>query len=151
MNLVDLKLLPDDERPESVRNYRIRLALVACTAWMGVYFFVMPALVGFPYTLPVLGGVAYADSQDAKIQAAIAPLKQDISKINEKVDNLSAESRETRAVLLDNALVSAQKSWCEAYKKGVRATAIAERIRELKRKYKAVTGEDADVPPCNEI
>jgi hypothetical protein len=130
MKFADLQLLPDDDSPKAVRAWRIRLAIVACSSSFLIFFLVLPAMFS---ELPRLGSLAWAQDVDSKI----APLQQSVNDIKE--------------LMLENAILSAQKNWCDAYAKGESATAWSERIRELNRQYFKIVGRAFAVPDCRAV
>ena len=69
MNLAELasSLVPSDDKPETLRSWRIRMALVACSGWLAQVFIVFPALF---LGLPMIGRVAWSDELAAAKQTA---------------------------------------------------------------------------------
>jgi hypothetical protein len=133
MKFSDFKLLPDNESASELRNWRIRQAIIACSSWAVVAFFVLPALLGFPYEIPKLGSVAWAMETEAKIK----PLERSLSELQE--------------LLLSQSIMSAHKNWCDAYKRQEQATAWAERVRELRSDYYRHVGRAFELPNCRAL
>jgi hypothetical protein len=148
MKLEALHLLPDDDSPGSVRMYRIRVGLIACSAWIVLAFFVIPAMIT---GVPKLGQLAWAGEVDKKIEDAMLPLREDNEATNQNLKALTEQTKINQSFLIEGQLHAAQRAWCESDKKGQRAPIAAQRIDELKKQYKKLTGEHPYIPTCQQV
>lgn len=144
-------LLPDDESPKSLRNYRLRLAGVACYSALIITFFVLPALLGIPYSVPKLGTVAWGADVDTKIADKVGSIEQQLANLNQNLTTLSRQNIETQSGLLERDIMESQKNWCDAYGRRERATAWAARIRDKMSEYARLTGKQFELPGCDRV
>ena len=145
MSITDLatlpdKLLPGDENdPRSVKHYRLRTALVACSSFLSIVFIVLPALfVG----LPKLGQVAWAGEVDDKIAKAIEPVLTEQRAQGEvlkeiRIDQLATKLRELHALR------------CQADSYG--RARVDREIDPAQRKYFELTGYRYPLPACTDL
>jgi hypothetical protein len=127
MKLPDLQILPDDEKPESVRKWRIRQATVGCGSFALVVFYILPAMVGLPYPLPEKfgGRVAWASDQKG---------------LQDKVNGIEVQ-------LLTQSILNAHKEKCESEKAGRYTPYWQEQLASLRNKYWQLTGQTFELPP----
>jgi hypothetical protein len=134
-------LLPDDDRPPTVRRYRLRVAVVACVAFLGMWLVTWPAIFSFPFQLP--GFVSPAWSH------AIEEEKTAREKLDTDVKALADLVTATQVMLLEDQLLRAHENWCEA---PGRATGWAMRVDDLKKRYRQVTKDPVPaLPDCNRM
>lgn len=134
------KLLPDDENdPRSVKRYRLRVTLVACTTFLLVVFGVLPAMtVG----LPRIGSIAWAAEVDDKIAKAIEPVLTEQRAQGEvlkeiRIDQLATKLRELHAVR------------CAA--DGTGRARLDWEIEAAQRKYVNLAGYRYPLPACKDL
>jgi hypothetical protein len=144
-------LLPDDESPKSLRNYRLRLAGVACYSALIVTFFILPALLGIPYSVPKLGTVAWGADVSYEVESKVGSIQEELKAMNDNMTDLMRQNNETRATLIDRDIMESQKNWCEANERHERATAWAARIRDLMGQYARLTGKQFELPTCDRV
>jgi hypothetical protein len=121
MNVFDY-LVPQDDKPETMRLWRIRIALVACGTFFIVTGFVLPAMIT---GLPKLGSVAWASD--------IQGLKNDVNDI--------------KIQLLSQSILAANQQKCEQEKDGKFSSYWQEQLSKLKREYWLMTGQSFELPP----
>jgi hypothetical protein len=151
MKLEVMHLLPDEDNPKSIRNWRIRVFIVGCSSSAVLCFFVLPALLGFPYAIPKLGAVVWAADIDKKIEDAMSPIEADNLAIKQNLESLNAQTKINQSFLIEGQIQAAQSAWCESNKRGIRAPIAAQRIDELKRQYQRLTGEAPYIPTCQQV
>lgn len=107
----DLHLLPKDDSPESIRNWQLRVALVACSSWIMLYFVIIPAaLTG----VPRLGALAWARDVDQKVQEAIAPINDKIDRLEMAVTDQTETSNALLLELTEKTLTEMNRRRCSA-------------------------------------
>ena len=132
-------LLPDEKNPAAMRRYRMRLALVACSAWLMLVFVVLPAL----FTgLPMLGQVVWAQDGDERIQEAVAPVAAQVTRLEKQIGDVD---QKTDALLLSQLraeLRDTRRLQCKAIKADdpERKTAYGKAMEGLQEQYKAIAG-----------
>lgn len=136
----EINLLPDDDKPKSVRNWRIRQALIACSAWAMMVFLTIPALFGVPYELPRAGMVAWASDLEST--------KTDFQKT---VASFKSSLEDTQALVLEGLIIDAQRGWCEAKRSKTPPGIYALRVRDLKKKYEDSIGKVPEIPDCDRV
>lgn len=150
MNLLDY-LLPEDESPEALRRWRIKSGATAAYGALVMTFFVLPALLGFPYSIPKLGTVAWGADVETAVTAQSKDVAAQLQAMNATVRDLVDQNRDTRAQILDKDIIESQKNWCDANDRHERATAWAQRIRDLMGQYARLTGKQYDLPTCDRV
>lgn len=150
LNLLDRLLLPEDEKPESVRNHQLRLSLVACASILTLTLVVLPAMfIGWLN----LGQLAWANDVakevDNKVEAAVKPIKEQVDRIEAQVEQQTADTGEVIVGLLASELRGAAATRCLA--PAWQRERENRKIEELQRKYKIRTGGEYDIPSCNEL
>ena len=135
------KLLPGDENdPRSVKRYRIRTALVACSGFLLTVFVILPAMfVG----LPKVGQIAWAGEVDDKIAAAISPL-------NARLTNIEANQIELLRGWYSQRLRDLQAARRTATDEHVKRRMDNE-IDDAQARYRGLTGERYPLPACAEL
>jgi len=149
------KLLPSDEHdPRSVKRYRLRTALVACSSFLTVLLVVLPAM----FTgLPKLGQIAWAGEVDDKIAEALGPVREEIGKVADKHRAMAMDLEATRAmvrrVLIGNLaaqLRDLNRMRCAASDAAVRARAERD-IEDSQQEYIGLTYERYPLPACKDL
>lgn len=125
MKLPDFNILPVDEKPESVRLWRIRQALISCSAWSVIAFFILPALIGLPFVLPMVGQVAWASD----------------------TDKLNAKLKDIEVRMLAQSIYQACEVKAQSQAKGLHSPYWQRQVRELKEQYFNMTGQSFELPP----
>jgi hypothetical protein len=157
MRFDDLHLLPEnDGDPDKVRQYRVRVALVACSNWLFTFTLLVPVLLmlfifgGFP-----VGRVVYAteleDKVDARVDKRIAALEDDVAEIKEVVDDLTEANKVSAAASLGNDIIRATRERCKAMASGRPGDAWADHIIALRKKYRDLAGEPFDTLTCQDV
>lgn len=148
-------LLPDDEKPESVRRHRLRSSLGTCGAIACLVFVVLPALFGVPYVIPKIGQAAWANDVDKavddKIKAAIAPVIDTQKEQGEQLTAALDYLRESKIVDLQKTILLTKKEQCDAIREGRSATYWTQQLSQQKQRYFELTANQADVPSCAEV
>jgi hypothetical protein len=153
----DLHLLPEnDADPDKIRQYRVRVALVACSNWMFTFGLLVPVLLMlFVFGGLPVGRVVYAaeleDKVDARINQRIGDLEEDVAEIKEIVDNLTEANKVSAAASLGNDIIRATREKCKAMAAGRVGDAWAEHIITLRRKYRSVTGDSFETLTCQDV
>lgn len=148
LGMVD-KLLPSDEaNPNSVRNYRLRVALVACSAWVTLFLVVMPAFIPW---IPFPIKVALASDLDQKIAAAVVPVQQAANDAARASQEQAKETKALKLQLLERDIFTAVIEKCEARRRGNGVRLWTERLQQLKSDYQDLTGRAYDEPDCTDL
>lgn len=91
----------DDSDQRALRAWRVRIAIIACAAFLLVVSLILPALfVGLPNMGRVAWATAVAAETDDKISKAVQPLQKDIADLRVEV---KAQTAATNAVLAEIA------------------------------------------------
>lgn len=148
LGMVD-RLLPSDEsNPNSVRHYRLRVALVACSAWVTLFLVVVPAFIPW---IPFPIKVALAADLDQKIAAAVAPIQQATADAARAQQAQASETRALKLQLLERDIFTAVIEKCEAKRRGTGVRLRTERLQKLKADYLAMIGHAYDEPDCSDL
>ena len=142
------KLLPSDENdPRSVKHYRLRTALVACSSFLLVLFVVLPAMtVG----LPRIGTLAWAGEVDDKIEQATAPIKAQLGQI---ATQLATQEQIQKRILAGQLAAQARdlhRLKCTTTDDYTRAR-MERDIEDAQQEYRALTGERYPLPACKDL
>lgn len=141
--------IPDDASTPAVkRNWRKRVALVACSAWLYVFLVITPVL----FTgAPLIGRVAYANETDriidSKIAAAVSPIQKSVEALDGKVN-------ESNALLTELVVESLPRQICRQHSRREKERDAEERrrigvlIKELMAKYEKHTTFEFDIKDC---
>lgn len=138
--LPDKLLPPDDADPKAIKRYRLRTALVACSAFLTVGAIVLPAMfVG----LPKIGQLAWAGEVDDKIAAAFSPLDRRLTSIESiQIEILRGQySQQIRDL---------HRARCTSTDEHVRRRMDGE-IDTAQAKYRNLTGERYPLPACKDL
>lgn len=158
MNIIEwLQLTPKDDSPASLKQWCQRHALAVACSLGALVLFVLPAML---WAVPKLGSLAWSSEIDRKIEAAVAPIRQDIENIKKKdiqeikdaVKLSNDAARDIKASLLASSILNARRQQCDAITSGAPARYWSDRLIELKGEYRRLTGEQFDLPQtCAEI
>ncbi len=148
-------LLPRDEDPNAIRLYRLRVAVVACSAWMTLVFFVIPAMTT---GLPNIGRIAWISDVEAQIKQVIVDRESytviDAQKGKElqiQVEMLAAALRDDRADRIEQGVFTAKMQQCQAILEKRSVIFWTEQLRRLLADYRRIMQVDVDVPTCSEL
>lgn len=157
-------ILPDEDRPGTMRKWRMRVALTACSNWIYTFLILTPFLIMalFTDTVPKLSGVVWAAEINNKIEksveTAVQPIrqevlevKQEVSGVKEAVEALTEANRASAAAALGNTIIQATRERCKTMSQGRGGEAWADRIFELRRQYRKLTGETFDPLTCTDV
>lgn len=145
--------IPDEETdPVKMRNWRKRLALVACSSWLTIFCGLIPALVVILFTgAPMIGQVAWADDQDRKTDSKIAAA---ITPIQHKLDSVDSKLNEQSALLAEQVTAALASNICRYTARRNKEVDFDERsrllnqIQEMRQKYKRYSGIEFDMKDC---
>jgi hypothetical protein len=157
MKIIDsIDLLPDDEDANSIRQWRIRVAQVACSVWLFTFLLLVPFLVMALFTgLPRIGSVVFASELgnkiDAAVENAVAPIRRDVVFVRQAVDELIEGNKKAAAAALGNVIINATRERCRAVAQGRNADAWTDRMIELRRQYKDLTNENFMPLTCADV
>lgn len=142
-------LIPNDESDaQSLRVYRLRLALVACSAWLVVCLIVIPALfVG----LPMLGRVAWADEMKGKIAESVLPIQQDIEALQHDIQAATAAMNAAIAETIYQEVLQLARQRC-ATTDGHERDRLSALIRARQVRYRLLSGDVGySAPTCADL
>ncbi len=145
--------IPDEDTdPARMRNWRKRLALVACSGWLTLFGAVIPTLVAVLFTgAPMIGQVAWAEDQERKIDSKIAAA---ITPIQRKLESVDAKLNEQSALLAEQVTASLASNICRYNTRRNKETDYEERarllsqIQEMRQKYRRYAGIEFDMKDC---
>ncbi len=142
MNLeaIERWFFPDDSNPKAVRQYRRRLALVACGAFLGLYGFVMPAMFA---GWPMIGQVAWSkdgnEPVETKIENAVKPILQRLDKMEAGLTTQAEVSNSLLLELTEKTLTDLNRRRCTAATQADRDYWQSE-MNKLKPRYLKYSG-----------
>lgn len=150
-DILDSLIPPAEVEAERLRTWRLRVALVACSAFTGVGIVAMALTTG----LPLVGAVAWADdaeqATDAKIAAVAAPIQRRLETLERAVEEQTRATNSLLASLAASQVRALAARLC-------RETDLAERERieqEIDRyrgEYSRHSGgRDPRIPPCRDL
>lgn len=151
-----IHVLPDESNVEQIRQWRVRIALVACSVWLFVFLLLTPLLTSaFFVGLPRVGSVVWAseldDKVDKSVRKTISPIVQDVAEVKAAVHELTKASNVSAAAALGNTIIQATREKCKATTQGRPGDAWADRILELRQQYRVLTGERFDALTCEDV
>lgn len=148
-------LLPKEDDLDSVRRYRLRVAVVACSAWCTVMLGIIPVLtVG----LPLIGRIAWEAEVDKKIQKVIVNSDSytvlDVRRgedLQKEVERLATIVRDDRADRIEQSVFNAKLQQCQAVQQRRSAIFWTEQLRLLLAQYRRIMQKEILVPSCAEL
>lgn len=149
--ILDNLIPPADANADRLQRWRLRLALVACSAFLGMLTLVMALTSG----LPLVGSVAWADdvekSADEKIAAVAGPIQRRLETLERAVESQTRATNSLLASLAASQVRALAARLC-------RETDLAERERieqEIDRYRSEFSqysgGREARIPPCRDL
>lgn len=148
-------LLPKESDPESMRLYRLRVAIVACSAWCTLFLVVIPAMTS---GLPLIGRIAWETKVDEKIQKVMVDSSSytvlDVQRgedLKKQVEILSVIVRDDRADRIEQGVFNAKLQQCQAVQEKRSAIFWTEQLRLLLAQYRRIMNKDIEVPTCQEL
>lgn len=147
-------LLPIDDSPESLRLYRLRVAVVACSSWLLLYLGVMPALV---IGLPMIGRVAWAEDMEDKVdqyhRETVMPIQRDVAEIKAAVESIKESISAGAMTSMRNELREMRRLYCRAREAGNSELArrYARDIEYSREVYEKTSGTNWHMPQCEDI
>lgn len=144
--------LPDDDSQKSVRKYRLMIAGTSYSVWTFVFAILVPFLItAFWVGFPDRGTVVWASEIDKKVADAVAPIHKDVADIKVAVQALTEANKRSAAAALGQTIITATRDRCRAIAAGRSADALADRILDLRREYKNLTGEHFQPLTCSDV
>lgn len=146
------KLLPSNEAdPRSVRNYRLRTALVACSSFMLVVAIVLPSMfIG----LPKVGQVAWSDEVDDKIKVGVdeasRPIYAELGAIKAEQSVQGEALRSIQLDIITQKLRELHALRCRTTDAHGREQLEAE-IEVAQRRFRTITGDRYPLLPCKDL
>lgn len=138
---------PPDHSPAAVRNHRVRIALVACAAFVGLYGLVIPST---RTEMPFFGKVAMADEVDDKIEAAQKPLKADIADLKAASAVQGQRQRMLLVASMTSQMRDLNRQRCSTKDESVRVRAEMD-IETAQQTYIELTGDRYPLPSCRDL
>lgn len=142
-------LIPNDESDaQSLRVYRLRLALVACSAWLVVSLVLLPALfVG----LPMIGQVAWSDDVKARIAESVLPIQQDIEALQLDIQAATAAMNAAIAETVYQEVLQLARQRCATTDARERDR-LSTLIRARQVRYRQLSGDASySAPTCADL
>lgn len=142
-------LVPSDEGDmQAMRVYWLRLALVACSAWLAVVAFVIPALfVG----LPMIGRVAWAGDVAKEVSQSVTPLRRELAEMKREIQAATAATNAALAEAIYQEILQLSRQRCAAtdHRDRDRLSAL---IRARQLRYQHLSGDLTYSPPsCTDL
>lgn len=137
-------LMPADDSPTAIRNYRLRMGLVACSAWLGLYLVIFQALL---WPVPFIGQIARASEVDDKIKDAMQPVQAQLGQITTQIAQQDATLTAIRVDQIETKLRDLQRLLCEDGDDRARG-ALEREIEAAQREHRKLTGERYPLPVC---
>lgn len=137
-------LIPSDEGDaQSVRMYRLRLALVACSAWLAVCLLVIPALF---LGLPLIGRVAWADEVGDKITRSVTPIHRELAELKREIQAATAATNAALSETIYQEVLHLSRQRC-AMPDPRERDRLATLIRARQLRYQQLSGDLTYAPP----
>lgn len=162
--------IPDEDAvPHKMRNWRKRIALVACSNWLFTFCVLVPTLIALLFVgVPFAGAdqrVLFTSELNSKIDARLdarlaintqeqREMKEDIKKQTEDIKKLTAAKDLQGAMLLSIVLPSLRSEICGLAARRLLETKYDERnrlltdIKDRMEKYRTYSGQEFSTTDC---
>lgn len=111
-----------------------------------------------PSGLPMLGSIAWAQTVDQKIQAAVNPIQSKVDKIAQQTDQIKAQQDARALTDLRQKLFETRVAQCKARAQGKDrktdapgSNPYSDRMRELQEQHFSLTRSYYQVPGCEDL